>query len=70
MANTKKERLLKYLKSHKRGITGQDALLKLGLYRLSGEIHQLRNEGIDIKTEMMERVEDNGEITRYARYFI
>lgn len=70
MANTKKERLLKYLKSHKRGITGQDALLKLGLYRLSGEIHQLRNEGVDIKTEMMERVEEDGERTRYARYYI
>ena len=70
MANTKKERLLKYLKSHKRGITGQDALLTLGLYRLSGEIHQLRNEGIDIKTEMMERVEEDGERTRYARYYI
>lgn len=66
MALTKKQRLLNYLKNHRRGITGQDALLKLGLYRLSGEIHQLRNEGHNIKTEMMER-EDG---TRYARYFI
>ena len=66
MALTKKQRLLNYLKNHRRGITGQDALLKLGLYRLSGEIHQLRKEGHNIKTEMMER-EDG---TRYARYFI
>jgi len=66
MNQTKKQRLLNYLKNHRRGITGQDALLKLGLYRLSGEIHQLRKEGHDIKTEMMER-EDG---TRYARYFI
>ena len=42
---TKKSRLLKYLQTHKLGITGQDALLKLGLYRLSGEIHELRKEG-------------------------
>ncbi len=63
---TKKSRLLKYLQTHKLGITGQDALLKLGLYRLSGEIHELRKEGHDIKTEMMER-EDG---TRYARYYI
>ena len=66
MAQTKKQKLLNYLKSHKRGITGHDALRKLGLYRLSGEIHQLRKEGIDIKTEMMER-EDG---TRFARYYL
>ena len=63
---TKKSRLLKYLQTHKLGITGQDALLKLGLYRLSGEIHELRKEGHDIKTEMMKR-EDG---TTYARYYI
>lgn len=66
MPMTKKARLLNYLKTHKRGITGHDALLKIGLYRLSGEIHELRNEGYDIKTEMMER-EDG---TRYARYYL
>ena len=68
--NTKKSKLLAYLKSHKRGITGQEALIKLGLYRLSGEIHQLRNAGYDIKTDMMEREESDGSITRYARYYL
>jgi hypothetical protein len=63
---TKKAKLLKYLQTHKLGITGHDALLKLGLYRLSGEIHELRKEGHNIKTEMCER-EDG---TRYARYYI
>ena len=63
---TKKAQLLAYLQRSKRGITGHDALLKIGLYRLSGEIHELRNEGHDIKTEMMER-EDG---TRYARYYL
>ncbi len=66
MAQTKKQKLLNYLKSHRRGITGHDALLKLGLYRLSGEIHQLRKEGHQIKTEMMTR-EDG---TTYARYYL
>lgn len=66
MQMTKKARLLNYLKTHKRGITGHDALLKLGLYRLSGEIHQLRNEGQNIKTEMMENTK--GE--RFARYYL
>ena len=67
---TKKDKLLAYLKTHKRGITGQDALRKLGLYRLSGEIHQLRNKGYDIRTDIMEREEEDGTITRYARYYL
>lgn len=66
MEQSKKQKLLNYLMSHKRGITGHDALLKLGLYRLSGEIHQLRKEGHNIKTEMMEN--EKGE--RYARYYL
>lgn len=65
MAQTKKQKLLQYLQTH-RGITGQDALFKLGLYRLSGEIHQLRKEGHNIKTEMMERSDG----TRFARYYL
>lgn len=67
---SKKEQLLRYLKTHKRGITGQEALYHIGLYRLSGEIHELRNAGYDIKTEMMEREEEDGSITRYARYYL
>ena len=66
MKQTKKAKLLNYLQTHKRGITGLDALRKLGLYRLSGEIHALRNEGHNIKTEMMTR-EDG---TQYARYYL
>ena len=67
---TKKQRLLEYLKTHKRGITGQDALKKLGLYRLSGEIHQLRNAGYNIVTSMEEKEEEDGRITTYARYYL
>ena len=62
---TKKDKLLNYLLTHKKGISGKEALEKIGLYRLSGEIHQLRKEGHNIQTEMMYR---NGE--EYARYFI
>jgi len=62
---TKKDRLINYLLTHRKGITGKDALAKFGLYRLSGEIHQLRKQGYNIQTKMMYR---NGE--EYARYFI
>jgi len=68
--NTKKAKLLKYLQTHKRGIDGHTALFKLGLYRLSGEIHALRQEGHDIKTEMMSREEEDGTVTKYARYYL
>lgn len=66
MKQTKKAKLLHYLKTHKRGITGQEALRKIGLYRLSGEIHQLRKAGHDIKTEMM--TNENGD--EFARYYL
>ena len=67
---TKKQKLLKWLQTHKRGIDGQTALREIGLYRLSGEIHELRKAGHNIKTEMMEYAEEGGSITRYARYYI
>lgn len=67
---TKKQKLLRYLQTHRRGITGQEALYHIGLYRLSGEIHELRKAGHDIKTEMMQREEEDGTITTYARYYL
>ena len=53
MQMTKKARLLNYLKTHKRGITGHDALLKLGLYRLSGEIHHFGFDVMSLVTKLM-----------------
>ena len=67
---TKKQKLLKWLQTHKRGIDGQTALREIGLYRLSGEIHELRKAGHNIKTEMMEYVDENGDKVTYARYFL
>lgn len=66
MKQTKKAKLLHYLQTHKRGITGHEALLKIGLYRLSAEIFQLRKAGYDIKTEMM--TNENGD--EFARYYL
>ena len=70
MAQTKKQKLLRWLKTHKRGIDGQTALREIGLYRLSGEIHELRKAGYDIKTEMMEYTDENGDKVTYARYYL
>ena len=68
MNDTKKSKLVRWLKTHRRGITGQEALRHIGLYRLSGEIHELRNAGYNIVTFMEEDEDENGNITRYARY--
>ncbi len=68
MAQTKKAKLLKYLQTHRRGITGLDALRMFGLYRLSGEIHELRKEGYNIKTDMIQPEDPNE--SPYARYYL
>ena len=68
MKQSKKSKLLNYLQTHKRGITGLDALRKFGLYRLSSAIHELRKEGYDIKTEMM--TPDAPDDSPYARYYL
>ena len=68
MKQTKKARLLKYLQTHKRGITGQEALRMFGLYRLSGEIHELRKEGYNIVTDMIQP--DDPDESKYGRYYL
>ena len=62
MAYSKKQQVLNYLQSG-RAVTGHTALYHFGLYRLSGTIHKLRQEGHNIHTEM---IEENGET--YAKY--
>lgn len=57
---TKKERIKRHLKNGG-SITGLSALKYFGCYRLSSVIHELRNEGMNIKTE---RIGKEG----YARY--
>ena len=68
MKQTKKAKVLRYIQTHRRGITGLEALRNFGLYRLSATIHELRSEGYDIKTEMM--TPDDPDESKYARYFL
>ena len=65
---SKKAKLLKYLQTHKSGISGKDAWLKFGLYRLSGEIHQLRKEGYNIRTRMVQLKDPNE--SEFAVYYL
>jgi hypothetical protein len=63
---TQNERILKYLQTHKRGITQLQALDKLGVLRLSGRIHDLREMGYPIMTNIIEVPNRFGEISKVA----
>ena len=68
MKQTKQAQLLQYLKTHKRGITGLEALQKFGLYRLSSAIFNLREDGYNIVTDMVQP--DDPDEAPYARYYM
>lgn len=71
MYDDQRRRLLKYLKTHKRGITTFDAVEKLRIYRISARIFELREAGHEIKTLMHDVVNpDTGERTRYGQYVL
>lgn len=59
--------ILRYLQTHKRGITPIDALQKFGCFRLSARISDLREKGYDIRTDMEDNKNNRG---RHARYFM
>lgn len=65
---SKKTKVLKYLQTHRHGITGIEALQKFGLYRLSDAIFRLRNEGYNIVTDMVQP--DDPDEAPYARYYL
>jgi len=62
------EKILRYMKTHKRGITPLMALEKFGCLRLSGRIHDLREGGYNIVTNIVEVQNRYGEISRVAEY--
>lgn len=65
---TQNERILKYLQTHKRGITQLQALEKLGVLRLSGRIHDLREMGYPIMTNIIEVPNRYGDVSKVAEY--
>ncbi len=50
--NSQCSRLLKYLKTHKRGITTYQAFSILGIHRISARVADLRDRGYKIETIM------------------
>lgn len=65
---TQKSEILKYLKTHKRGITSLQAIQLFGATRLSDIIFKLRKEGYEIETEQITSKNRFGHVVNFARY--
>lgn len=64
---SQRDLLLQYLKEHG-SITGAEAFEKLGIYRLSARIADLRAEGYVIETIYKQEVNKRGENVTYGEY--
>lgn len=59
--------ILRYLKTHKRGLTQAMAVDLFGCYRLSARIKNLRDDNYDIETYLEDNKNKPGQ---HARYFL
>lgn len=62
------DKILKYLRTHRKGITQAKAYEKFGCLRLSGRIYELRRMGYDIKTDMIAVKNREDETAYVAQY--
>ena len=65
---SQKSEVLKFMKTHKRGITSLQAIELFGATRLSDIIFRLRQEGYNIITEMVTAKNGYGHTVTFARY--
>lgn len=65
---TQNEKILRYLKTHKRGLTPIKALELFGCMRLSGRIFELRDMGYEISSEIIAVKNRDGETCHVANY--
>ena len=68
MKKSQNEMILKYLQTHRTGITPLQALNKFGCFRLSGRIFDLREQGYKIITNMVEITTSDGDTKSVAQY--
>lgn len=65
---TQNDKIIRYLKTHKKGITQAQAYEKFGCLRLSGRIFELKEMGYDIKTDIIAARNRDGETCHVAQY--
>lgn len=66
---TQAKRILAYMKEHG-GITTLEAVRDLGCMRLGARIYELKDSGVDVKSEFIEVENRYGEKCRVKRYWI
>lgn len=65
---TQKSEVLKYMMTHKKGITSWIAFERFGITRLADIIYKLRQEGHDIDSESITTKNRYGHVVTYSRY--
>jgi len=65
----KAKRILNHLKAYG-SITSMEAFEKYGITRLAARIKELRDDGYNIITHMMDGQNRYGEATKYAKYVL
>lgn len=69
-AKSQCQKLLKYLETHKEGITPAEAWNLYGIYRLGARIWDLRAKNYNIRTIDEIKKNDEGHTVRFARYIL
>ena len=67
---TQMNEVLKYMKSHKRGITSMIAFERFGITRLADIIYKLRKLGWSIVSEQITTKNRYGHVCNYSRYYL
>ena len=62
------QKILHFMETHKRGITPLQAMDHFGCMRLSGRIHDLREMGYNISSELVDVKNRYGETCRVSQY--
>ena len=68
MKMSQNEKILKYMKTHKNGITGKQAYKHAHSMNLAQRIYDLRKQGYKITSQFVEIKNDFGETYRVKQY--
>lgn len=69
MKKSQRTEVLRYMRTHKNGITDEIAHEKFGVCRMGSVIADLRKQGVLIDTVMVDATNRYGRNYRYGRYF-
>ena len=68
--DTQHIKILRYLETHKGGITPMDAFYKLRITKLATRISELIDNGYKFTKLWEESVDEDGSRSRYMRYYL